>query len=472
MQRLHILVLCLVAGSFSALAQFPEDALRVSTPGFGVGARAIGLGNAYTGVANDFSAIYWNPAGLAQLKMGEFSAGLSHLNAGDESTFLGNGMTTSATGTAFNTIGIAHPVPVRRGSLVLAFGFQRQAMFTSGLEFSGRNPAGSIIQTWAPDGAPLTPEITVAELLELADTTAGGTFYSPINQRLTQGGNVTESGGLNNWSIAGAIDVAPNLSAGLTLSYVSGSYRYDRTYTEEDRQNFYATVPYDFNSLTVEDFISGDISGVSAKFGIMYRVPERLRLGIAVKTPTAYSIKEKYGTTYFSVFDDGSRFSVNEDGSEDGSVEYDVRTPWVISGGVSVVLRDLLLSADVEMTDWSTMEFTDANSDLIRENRTIASTFRSTLEYRFGLEYDIAGSGFRVRGGYGVKPSPYKDDPSDFDRTTVSVGVGLPLDANVMLDAGYARSTWKTFRTNYDGSPRVDEKIDWSTFLATLTFRF
>jgi hypothetical protein len=39
-------------------AQFPEDALRFSTPGVGVGARSLGLGMAYTGVANDFSASY------------------------------------------------------------------------------------------------------------------------------------------------------------------------------------------------------------------------------------------------------------------------------------------------------------------------------------------------------------------------------------------------------------------------------
>ncbi|MBI5464778.1 MAG: PorV/PorQ family protein, partial [Ignavibacteriales bacterium] len=35
----------------------------------GVGARALGMGNAQVGLANDLSAIYWNPAGLSRLQV-------------------------------------------------------------------------------------------------------------------------------------------------------------------------------------------------------------------------------------------------------------------------------------------------------------------------------------------------------------------------------------------------------------------
>jgi len=37
----------------------------------GAGSRAVGMGEAYTAVANDASATYWNPAGLAQLNKSE-----------------------------------------------------------------------------------------------------------------------------------------------------------------------------------------------------------------------------------------------------------------------------------------------------------------------------------------------------------------------------------------------------------------
>ena len=39
----------------------------------GVGARALGMGSAFTAVANDSTAAFWNPAGLAKLKRSEGS---------------------------------------------------------------------------------------------------------------------------------------------------------------------------------------------------------------------------------------------------------------------------------------------------------------------------------------------------------------------------------------------------------------
>lgn len=74
-----LIVTMTVAGSMCLpevmKAQIPGDALRLATPGVGVGARALGIGNAYIGVSNDYSALYWNPAGLAQATHGEFQAG-------------------------------------------------------------------------------------------------------------------------------------------------------------------------------------------------------------------------------------------------------------------------------------------------------------------------------------------------------------------------------------------------------------
>lgn len=40
---------------------------------FGVGARACAMGEAFTGIADDCSAVYWNPAGIAQMQDLEFN---------------------------------------------------------------------------------------------------------------------------------------------------------------------------------------------------------------------------------------------------------------------------------------------------------------------------------------------------------------------------------------------------------------
>ncbi len=72
-----ILVTLAIIGGSSDLAL--AGGSGTTTAGFlkiGVGARAIGLGAAFTSVADDASAVYWNPAGLGRLE--ENSAQFSH----------------------------------------------------------------------------------------------------------------------------------------------------------------------------------------------------------------------------------------------------------------------------------------------------------------------------------------------------------------------------------------------------------
>ncbi|MBU4443884.1 UPF0164 family protein, partial [bacterium] len=38
-----------------------------------IGTRAMGMGSAFVSVANDATALYWNPAGIAEMTGGEFS---------------------------------------------------------------------------------------------------------------------------------------------------------------------------------------------------------------------------------------------------------------------------------------------------------------------------------------------------------------------------------------------------------------
>jgi len=66
----------------------------------GVGARPMGMGNAYTALADDVNAIYYNPAGLAQLDESQFTSGYGKLYWGlDDGSNLGSGF-----------VGYAHPL--------------------------------------------------------------------------------------------------------------------------------------------------------------------------------------------------------------------------------------------------------------------------------------------------------------------------------------------------------------------------
>jgi len=72
----RIIALALALLSFAALpsrAEVAFDTVNGSDLGMGVGARAIGMGGAYTAVANDPSATFWNPAGLTLLESSQFS---------------------------------------------------------------------------------------------------------------------------------------------------------------------------------------------------------------------------------------------------------------------------------------------------------------------------------------------------------------------------------------------------------------
>ena len=64
-----LLALAAVAPVPASATQYAGEFLRV-----GVGARALGMGSAFAGLADDGSAAYWNPAGLATLSNKEVTA--------------------------------------------------------------------------------------------------------------------------------------------------------------------------------------------------------------------------------------------------------------------------------------------------------------------------------------------------------------------------------------------------------------
>lgn len=478
MMKWMVLILIVCGATSAGFAQFPEDALRFATPGLGIGARAIGMGGAYTGVANDYSALFWNPAGLAQMEHSEFSLGLSHLGYKDKSAFLGTSQSYTNNSTTLNALGLVFPVQVARGSLVFAFGYNRQSNFTTGLSFDAFNPSSSIIQTYNRDGSTVSGQPSgIAWELYLADTTRNAQrqllYNSPVVNRVSQLGKVLEGGGLNNYSVGGAVDIAKNVSVGLSLNYTSGTYKYDRTYKEQDNRDIYTSTvngsPLQFDQFTQDDFVESDLSAFNAKLGLLYRVPERFRFGINVKTPTSYRVKESFGSTYKAYFDNGDVVtpdSFNESG------EYDVATPWVFSTGASIIIRDLVLSGDIEYTDWTQLEFKNANPDVIALNKDIKDIFRATVNFRGGGEYDIKQAGVRLRGGFIYNTSSFNDDPSSFDQKYYTAGLGFQMSEDTMLDLAFAHGWWKTFRYNYSGSPMVEEDVATNNFNLTFSYRF
>ena len=476
--------------SVHAYAQFPEDALRYSSPGLGVGARSLGMGMAYTGVANDFSATYWNPAGLGQIRMNEMSLGLANNSFSNTSTLYNNSQSLTNSATSLNNIGLVYPFPTERGSLVIAVGYNRQADFTTGLSFNGFNTKSSIIQSWAPDLQKLSPDVSLAEQLYLAYAdTITQRFVSPITGNLTQSGKVLESGGLNNVTVSGAFEAEKNLYIGATLNFITGSYKYTRNYYEDDLAGVYdsntvrtynnnaTTSTFDFQSLSLTQTVESDLSGFSAKFGMLYKFAPGSRVGFTIKTPSLISVRELFSQSASSTFDNGDRYTYPSAESVPERNDYDVTTPFVFSAGFSHSIGDLMIAGDVEYTDWTQMEFSNADTRLLSYNTEIKQLYQPTANLHAGAEYEFSATGFRLRGGYAYLPSPYSGDPASFAQKYITAGLGFVVQDAIAFDIGYAHGTWNTKHANYvdpnnNVTSETEETVKTNNFIVTTSFRF
>ena len=450
-------------------AQFPEDALRLSLSGVAVGARALGMGSAYTGVATDFTALYWNPAGLARIRQFEIFGGIGHLNFQNNGTFFDQTKKFSNSSTSLTTVGFVYPVPTRRGSLTLAFGYNRSADFTTALAFEGFNAQSSIIPSlYDPD-----PDQDLAWQLFLEDTTG----FSPIQNNVNQRGTVLESDGINNWSLGGAIEIAPGFHLGAALTLISGSYSYTRNFVEEDTRRLYTITPFDFQQLILDNAIDWDLLGYGFKVGILYNIQDRTRLGFTIKVPSRFNVKEKFnsdGTSVFKTPDKNGNFRYTA--SISGSSEYDVQTPFVLGGGISFNTGRFVFSGDAEFADWTQVEFKNPSANVIRltrqNNTEIKSLFRSTTNLRAGVEYEVPNSDVRLRGGFIYRPSPFEGDPISFAQKYFTGGIGFAVQRSIFIDIAYAHGFWDTFHVNYDRTSRTNESIKTNNLLLAISYRF
>ncbi|MBI3580303.1 MAG: hypothetical protein HY089_12940 [Ignavibacteriales bacterium] len=481
----RLLLLCSVAVlSVSVVqAQYAEDVLRFSLFNTPVSARSMGMGNTSVGVANDFSSLFNNPAGLAAMKSFEFSVGLSNAGYNNDVAFYGINTKSDNRITNLNNLGIVYPIPTTRGSLTFAFGYARVANYTTSATFDGFNPSSSLVDALTPyDNLNSMSKQDADNLLRrnipyqifLADT-AQGKFYPLVTDSVQQTATVREGGGMNNWSLGGAIDVAKNLSLGVGINILSGTYTYDRIFNETDTRNVYRVKPFDFDRFRYESNIQSDISGYNLLIGFMYRKQGVFKIGATVRTPTYYEISENFSDAGYSFFDNGDKF----DHKNTGSTKYNIKTPVVMSGGASVQIGDwLTLAGDAEYTDWTQMEFTDTdNADLIDENRYIQSAFRATTNLRGGAEVTLWSLGLKLRGGAGWNPSQYKNDPKEYDQIYYTVGAGIALEENLSINAALTFGNWKTFRDNYyipglAAPSRTKESVTTDNVNITFSYRF
>lgn len=393
---------------------------------FGSGARQMSMGG--TGIASslDGAALYYNPAALARIHRIELQLGLTHNKFKNTSSQAGGrypGYTSiaseadlSQTKTRFGTLNLVIPVPTYRGSLSVAFGVNRIMSFDR------------------------------AAILELVDDSAGF--------RVDERAKEFESGGIYLYSAGAGIELSPNISAGLALNVYSG--RDDFKYSDNYRDDGLAI------DQIIENQISEDYIGASAKAGLLVRPNASTAIGLVVETPLDFQTTQDF---YQSL--DSSGVIVEESYN---IVEYDLNRPFIFGAGVSYRAGTFTLAGDAEYVDWSQLSYND-NPAMELDNDTLAILYRDVMNLRLGAEYQFPQAGLSLRAGLFSNPLAYNEDFVDNDRSGFSLGFGWLIDRVLMLEGAYVKGTLERHYTGPNGlETKAEDKFQTAYF--TVSYRY
>jgi len=442
MTRILFSLLALVAIAAPAAAQelAPVEVPFTSTMGFG--ARALGMGAAHTAVVEDLSAIYYNPAGLAQIRRIEVGGTLAFDRRDQSVDLSGTVSDVDLRNTHLNSVGFAYPFPTYRGSLVIGGAYNRRVNLNSDFLRQGTLP--------------------------------------PYDSNERE--SILEEGSLNSWTAAAALDVSPNISIGGAVSYLSGS-------TDRRDEFIYADPRYDLDSV-VET--GADISGWTGSFGSLVRLGPVARLGFQVQFPQTIDID---GVEFVS-----EEFTDREDPESDFSDEFevaftdDIDLPFSFAGGIAFTPKNFVLAADVRFTDWTQIRYAgpvrveyeqadeSGETTLVRED-----AYRAATEIHLGAEYVLPVYPVRFRAGFFTEPVAYNlvltdvfggvNRVADYDpdRRFFTLGMGALFEDVLTVDVAYVTGKYERSAVEVvPGGPdiTVTEKQDLHRVYLTTAFRF
>ena len=449
-----ILVILLTAGF--ATAQTAQETISVFENESGFGIRAAGMGNAYTGLANDYSAIYWNPAGLAQIEFGNISASLNHNNFENSIDYLGVNTTDSRTFTKLQNFGLAYAFPVRRGSFVIGLGYQKVNNLDFFADFSGY---ATTENEFGFDG----------------DTGFEPTF----NREIQQDYSLYDEGSIDYWSFAAAIDLSRNFSAGITLNFIGGDKNYNLDYLQDDITDYWDTYPDDFKYLTNSQKIITDYRGFNIKLGGLFHISEQLQLGTTITFPHSVTVEEEWKDDLYLTYDTNEEYELY---SNSGSFDYIVKLPFQFGAGLAFTNDLFTVSSSIDYRDWSQLKYEVPDNrsivhdfdydDLLDQNQIIREDFRSVLSYALGAELNVMNSGLMLRGGYRYLPNPQKNLGTEFDKKFYSFGLGYKVDKRTTLDFGFTQGEWKNKYAYVYSSGNSNESVTSQVFQFGINYNF
>lgn len=433
--------------------QSAYDAIHITENEEGFGMRALAMGGAYTALANDYSGIYWNPAGLGSIDKTGIYAELSHVQFSNDALYMGNLTSNNQGFTKLKSLGFVMPLPTNQGSFVIAGGYNRVLDYDDHLYFEGFGDISNDIG------------------FEIEDDN-GDIYFYPFNQGVYRQEEVRSEGGLRQWSLGGAIALSPNFTIGLTTSFVHGKEEYNFGFSQFDDDDLYNEYPGDFDEYTVNQYLKSDYYALNLKLGGMVDLNNMFKVGGVITLPSKYYVEETHSFSDDLVFDDGT----NDPTEDTGNFDYHVKTPFIFDAGLAFTNKLITVSAAARYRDWSQTRFEVSEYELddqdyrsiVSENNYLARDYDQVLEYRLGGEVTLPGLNTKLRAGYTLVPSPLRDSTNE--RITYSVGVSFKVDKNVSLDFSYLKRDWTRDSWDIYTPAGVNENIETHKVLVGLTY--
>lgn len=487
-KHFSVLILALLMVTFIQ-AQNETDAIRYSQYSQIGTARSIGMGNAMGALGADFSVMSTNPAGLAWYRKSvfELTPGMTKKEVNSLLTNEVSNLTWRETKNKFNfhNIGLVRTMN-RPGQKIATFNFgiglNQLADFNRNFYFEG-DSKGSIVNRFQElaNGANGFDDFESGVAFDaeaLFDNPQDGFYDSDFDQSpnaLTNKEQVVQTSGSVKEIVVGmAANVDEKVMIGMTMGLPIVSFTEEKRYQEVDNgEGDIGNVPT-FDDLEYTEYLNTTGGGINLKLGMIYRMTQAIRLGLAIHTPTLYELTDNYYTTMTYNYTLSDTPSQGYASSPDGVFTYSLRTPWRFTGsGAFIIGKKGLISADLEYLDYSKSEliyddFIDQERDA---NQLIAQNLKSALNVRLGGE--VAMDIFRFRGGLEFNQSPIDGD--DTVATAFSLGAGVRSRA-VFFDVAYksavSKETYLPYRTFEAPVQNVDVNNVVSNIVVTLGFRF
>lgn len=486
-----LLLLAALAVPAAAMAQSAVDVYTLSQTDQRGTARFMAMGGAFTALGGDLSTLTQNPAGIGVYRRSEIGATLdispSKITSLSATTQIGTNK-TKAYCNNFGYVGTAQLGGALR-SFSWGVTYNRMASFDrvynvydGATSSSLSNYIAAITGNVNPDDLDFTSSYNPYldsnnDWLSILGYTTyminpleqGG--YRGLYANGTEGdayAQVHQTGYVDEYAIdfGGNVDdiVYWGIGFGITDLSFNQSTIYSESMANADIVSEQGIVKGDAG-FELTNFRSFSGSGFNMKFGVILKPIQELRIGLAVHTPTWYSLSQSaYAENSYSYYNptapEGDRRNPidGNDHTEDSYYNFHMTTPWKIMVGAAAVLgNSAIVSLDYEHQAFSDMKmsYQDQWGNFVSDdyvNDDIKNYYKATNILRAGIEYRVTRN-FSLRAGYSYTSTNVKDEAAngnievftsgtnpayvfDKDANAVSLGLGYRYQA-FYIDAAY-----------------------------------